>query len=397
MVQEAVEVSRRKERWVIMGFFFLSGILTAAWSSRIPDIQHKLSLNNSQLGTVLFAIPVGLVIGLLCASWLVVSFGSKKVMLATCFTTAVFLVLAGLSNGIPLLMVVLFLFGASRTIFNLSANTGAVEVQRQYNQSIMATFHGVWSLACLISAGIGTIMIISTVRPLYHFIGIALISSALGFMLRDRKNDHTTNGQRRPFFVKPDKYLFFLGILSICAMLCESAMFDWSVNYFDKVIHTKKSLSTIGYMCFITTMAGGRLLGDRLIGNFGIFRMLMINGGLMAFGFAIAVFFPYVLPAAIGFLFIGMGDSILVPTIYLLASKSEKMAPSYSLGSVTLIGYAGFLIGPLFIGNVSQHFGMRAAFFCLSIISIFVVVFTLVVRRISKEEEQVKQQTRAWA
>ncbi|MGE5519487.1 MAG: MFS transporter [Candidatus Dadabacteria bacterium] len=395
MVEEEKVLARRRERWRMIGFFVLSGILTAAWSSRIPAIQHKLQLNNASLGTVLFSIPIGLVSGLVAASWLVASFGARKVTLLSCLTTGVFLILAGLSPGIVGLMISLFLFGASRTIFNLAVNTAALEVQREYEQPIIATFHGTWSLACLVSAGIGTLMIISDVKPIYHFIGIAFVCSAIALLIRDTKDKHTTSGERRPLFVKPDKYLFFLGVIAICAMLCESAMFDWSVNYFDKVIHARKSMITLGYMCFISTMAGGRLLGDRLIGSFGIYRMLVINGMLMAFGFAIVVVFPFVLPAALGFLLIGIGDSILVPTIYLLASRSTKMAPGYSLASVTLIGYSGFLIGPLFIGNISEYFGMKAAFFCLALMSLLVVVFTLVVRRISEREEERQPSTMA--
>ena len=105
--------------------------------------------------------------------------------------------------------------------------------------------------------------------------------------------------------------------------------------------------------------------------------MLMINGFFMAIGFAIAALFPFFISAALGFLLIGAGDSILVPIIYILAAKSEKMSASYALSSVTLIGYTGFLIGPLFIGNVSDAWSMPAAFLCLSLISSLIIILAL--------------------
>jgi hypothetical protein len=49
---------REKERWITAIFFGLSGILSATWSSRIPDIQQKLGLNNTAWGAVLFALPL---------------------------------------------------------------------------------------------------------------------------------------------------------------------------------------------------------------------------------------------------------------------------------------------------------------------------------------------------
>ncbi len=378
-------VRRRKQRWILIAFFFLSGLITASWSSRIPDIQQKLQLNNRSLGNVLFAIPVGLVTGLLLASRLVARYGTKRIMRAGCIIISVALTLTAFTTNSLQLVFALFLLGMSRTIFNLSINTGAVELQKQYEQPIVSGFHGIWSLACLAAAGIGTLMIIQSVDPLLHFAGIASVAVAATLILIGRAKKMPPSDEHRPFLVKPDKYLFLLGLIALCAMLCESAMFDWSVNYFDKVVHAKKSFITVGYTCFVAAMALGRLLGDRLIASFGIYRMLSVNGICMAAGLLIAALFPYLLPASAGFLLIGFGDSMLVPLIYLLASQSKKMTSNYALQAVTLIGYTGFLIGPLFIGNVSQYWGMPTAFLILSGISLLILVLSLQIKRLAKK------------
>jgi MFS family permease len=171
--------------------------------------------------------------------------------------------------------------------------------------------------------------------------------------------------------------------MALSVMLCEGAMFDWSVIYFEKVIHAKRALITTGYLSFIIAMAFGRLVGDRLIAEFGMFRMLVVNGVLLILGFAIAASFPLILPAACGFLFIGLGDSVLVPVIYMLASKSNKMSAAYSLSIVTFIGYLGFLIGPLFIGNVSQYYGLPVTFYCLSGVAVMLIILSLRVKKLS--------------
>jgi MFS family permease len=128
-------------------------------------------------------------------------------------------------------------------------------------------------------------------------------------------------------------------------------------------------------------MATGRLVGDRLIHLFGVYRLLLANGILMSAGFLIAALFPFVFSAAFGFLLIGAGSSILVPVVYLLAAKSKKMSPGYALSSVTLIGYTGFLIGPLLIGNISEKLGMNYAFFLLCGVSLLIVVLSLQVKK----------------
>jgi MFS family permease len=106
----------------------------------------------------------------------------------------------------------------------------------------------------------------------------------------------------------------------------------------------------------------------------------------MAIGLFTAGFFPSLLPAAAGFLLIGFGDSMLVPLIYLLASQSKKMTSNYALQSVTLIGYTGFLIGPLFIGNISQLWGMSVALLLLSGVSLLILFLSLQVKRLAVKD-----------
>jgi fucose permease len=372
---------RKKQKWFVTLFFLFSGVIAATWSSRIPAIQSKLGLTNAALGTVLFAVPVGLATGLSFSSWAIVRFGSRSMMLLSSLLAAAVLALAGLANSPILLMIVLFFLGISRTLLNLSANTAALEVQQWYDRPVIARFHGMWSLACFAAAGVSAVIIAFDIRPAFHFITVAFVLVATTLLLIKKQNGGNHTVERRPFFVMPDHYLFLLGLMALCAMLCEGAMFDWSVNYFEKVVGVKKSMVMTGYICFMVAMAAGRLTGDRFIHAFGVHRMLVACGSLLAAGFFVAASFPNFITAAIGFLLIGMGDSILVPAIYMLASKSTKMPTSYALSSVTLIGYTGFIISPLLIGNVSQHWGMPAAFAILGGVSLLLIVLTIQVKK----------------
>jgi MFS family permease len=354
---------KKKRRLITTIFFFISGIITASWSSRIPDVQHKLHMNNAVWGTVLFALPAGLVTGLVLSSWLVARFGTQKVMITTSILVAVLLCFLGLSSFRAELMIALFLTGFVRTILNVSMNTYAVELQQEYSRPVMAGFHGTWSAACFIAAGIGTLMIIRDVRPAFHFFiiaGICLLSVLLVSRWIGPSNYATP--AKRPFLVKPDRYLLLLGIMAFCGMIGENTMFDWGISYFEKIVKVERSMVTLGYTSFIISMTLGRFFGDRLIHRFGYFTMLKINATLMGLGFMLAVFLPSLPFALIGFLLIGLGDSILVPVLYTLASRSGKLPPAYAIASVTFIGYMGFLSGPLIVGFISEAIGMQWAF-----------------------------------
>lgn len=384
-------VSREKARWITIVFFFLSGIITATWASRIPDIQKKLALNDAQWGGVLFALPAGLVMGLPLSSWVVSKYGSRRMMVITSVVFAITLCLLGIVDRTWLLVLTLFLFGMLRNATNISINTHSLEVQKLYEKPIISTFHGTWSLACFLAAGAGTLMIAAGVEPSAHFVFMAGLCVLFCFFFRSKKEEvHQAHSEKRPFFIRPDRYLFMLGLIAFCSMICEGAMFDWSVNYFDKVVQTNEETATTGYTSFIIAMAIGRLAGDKVIANYGATSMLIVNGLLMAAGFLIAIIFPYLVPASAGFLLVGLGDSIVIPIVYVFAGQSKAMPAAYAIASVTMIGYAGFLAGPPVIGTISEHFGMQWAFALMAVMSLGITVITMLVR--SRQHELVTKQ-----
>lgn len=380
--EEKVLIVRKQQRRITAVYFFLAGILTASWSSRIPDVQQRMALNDAAWGSILFFLPVGLVVGLLVSSWLVARFGTSKIKIIGIFISCLLLCLLGLAGSSVQLMATLFLFGAMRTILNISINTQSVEVQRLYSQPIVSTFHGLWSLACFVSAAFGTLLIVNSITPLLHFILVSVICLGVVFFTRHQVDFKLhLKPEKRPFLVVPDRYLFILGLIGFCAMLCESTMFDWSVNYFEKVVQTDKAWVTMGYTAFIIAMAAGRLLGDRLIAKFGSVNLLIANGIIMAVGFALAALFPILLPAAFGFLLIGIGDSVIIPILYTLSARTTKMQPGYAIASVTLIGYTGFITGPLLVGFISEAWGMQWSLGVVGAISLFIPLLTLYVKR----------------
>src|SRR5213082_3027069 len=98
----------RAARIAVGTFFFIAGICFASWASRIPDIQHHLHLDDAQLGSVLFALPIGSMLCLPVAGILVTKFGSRIVMLSGAFAYAALLCMLGTVNTTWQLVAVLF-------------------------------------------------------------------------------------------------------------------------------------------------------------------------------------------------------------------------------------------------------------------------------------------------
>lgn len=48
-----------QNRFAVGTFFFLLGLCFSSWGSRIPALQQRLNLTETELGVILFALPLG--------------------------------------------------------------------------------------------------------------------------------------------------------------------------------------------------------------------------------------------------------------------------------------------------------------------------------------------------
>lgn len=365
---------RKTHRLAVGALFFLLGLCFASWASRIPSVQQRMGISETTLGGVLLAIPLGQLVSLPLAGWLVAKQGSRRVVLWAVALYAVALLGLGWAGSLWQLLPCLMLFGVGGNLTNISVNTQAVGVERLYkHKPIMASFHGLWSLAGFVAAAIGSVMIGRAVPPGMHFIFIAafilvgLAVSAGSVVRQDSAVD-----PNQPFFVKPDKELLGLGAIAFCALICEGAMFDWSGIYFKKVIHADKAWVGAGYTAFMSTMALGRFGADWLAHRLGPRRVIQLSGLLTAIGLSIAVALPTLPMAVLGFLLVGFGTSAVVPLVYSAAGKSTHMSAGMALAAVSTIGFFGFLLGPPVIGFVAGATNLRVSFALIAVMGLAV-------------------------
>ncbi|MET3875014.1 MFS transporter [Chitinophaga sp. OAE865] len=372
-----VMINKRATRIAVSALFFLTGLCFSSWASRIPDIQLALKLNDAGLGSVLLALPVGSIISLPVAGILVSKYGSRQVLLIAAVAYSVVLPMLGLAHTSWELSVCLVFFGFCGNLANIAVNTQAVGVEAMYGRSIMASFHGLWSVAGFTGAAFGTWMTGLHLAPVYHFLIVTAVSWILVALTMNRLVVRVTNENNAPsLFGKPDAFLFTLGIIAMCSMICEGTMFDWSGVYFRRVIQVREGWSGAGYAAFMSTMASGRFVADYLTTRLGVKKMLLISGGLTASGLLVAVIFPYFVPAMLGFMLVGAGVSAVVPLVYSAAGKSTKLPPGMALATVSTIGYFGFLFGPPLIGFVAQATNLGVAFTMIAVMGAAIAVMS---------------------
>jgi MFS family permease len=165
----------------------------------------------------------------------------------------------------------------------------------------------------------------------------------------------------QPLFALPDKTLWIIALISLCGMMGEGAMADWSVLYFKSLPDNKFTFITAASTAFSVMMVLGRFLGDWIADKIGIKSMIFFNSVLYGLGMILALGFPTPLTVIIGFGVTGLGLSTIVPLAYSVAGHSKTMSPGLALAAITTVGMLGFLLGPVFIGYLSEMSNLRIA------------------------------------
>jgi fucose permease len=382
--QPATILSPRKMRIANAFFFFISGFGYTTWTSRIPDLQQQLHLNKAQLGAALFALPIGLFVTIPFTSRLLASFSSNRIMLIGALAFNVMLALVGFSNMYWQFIVILFFFGSSRNLLNLSTNTQSVSVQKFYDKSIITTFHGIWSLSGLAGVFTSWILTFLGVETRWHLLAVSILLCIMGFIAfpntldqkPEPRNDEPTFSLKKRILILRDKDLLKFAMICFATMACENVMYDWSGIYVREAVHANEKIVTTGLLVFMISVAAGRFIGDRMTGKWGIKRLLVNSSLLIVSGFAIAVALPHVITALIGFSLIGFGVSCIVPLVYSMAGKSKSLSEGPAIAAVSSVGYLGFLFVPPFVGFVAQAVNLQLAFSIIALLGFLILWMT---------------------
>jgi MFS family permease len=351
--------------------FFMCGVDFATWASRIPDVKEKLHLSDGALGTILLAAPIGSMMALPLAGAIIEKFGSRRITaLATCFYLFS-MPLIGFANSTFQIMLALFFFGFGGDLLNISMNVQAVGVEKIYQKTIMGSFHGVFSVGFFAGFAIGGFIAKSGIDMFTHLSFFGVLTLIVGLITYQflLKTD-TKPEEPQPLFALPDKTLWIIALISLCGMMGEGAMADWSVLYFKSLPDNKFTFVTAASTAFSVMMVFGRFLGDWIADKIGIKNMIFINSILYGLGMVIALGFPTPLTVIIGFGVTGLGLSTIVPLAYSVAGHSKTMSPGLALAAITTVGMLGFLLGPVFIGYLSEMSNLRIALSLLLLLAL---------------------------
>jgi MFS family permease len=352
--------------------FFVNGFMHANLAARFPRLQEIFSLDNGVLGLLLLSTSIGAVLAMPFTGWLIMKHGSRSIAIVSVFAYCLFFPFITYMPGMIGLVPLFFIMGVTAGMLDVSMNSQAVMVEKAKGKPIMTSFHALFSIGMALGAVCGSFFAGSGASLFVHLITITVVSMVTSVfaryhLIQDKPESDMAEG---PAFRLPNAVMVSIGVIAFCSMLGEGAMADWSTNYMENFAHASASLAPLGLSAFAIAMTIGRLLGDTARARYGDKKLMVVCGMVATAGLGFSLAFTIPALVMIGFFFVGLGLSVIVPIAYSIAGNSTSVSPGVGLAMVTTVGYTGFLFGPPLIGFIADWQTLRIALILVVILFI---------------------------
>lgn len=352
---------RLRRAHVALALVFVAfGLVDGSWSARLPALKQALSLDNRELGLVVFALLVAATVVLPLAGWLAGRFGSRAPIALGLLLAAGALAAAAFAPGALQLAFTAALMGAGFGIVDVSANAHGVGLERRLRRHVLSALHGMWSVGLLAGSGIAAIAAAAAVGIRVNFsamaVGVAVLTLVVVPRLLPGAED--AGGAR---FALPNREVALPALLMFCSMFAEAATMSWSAVFLAGPAGASAAVAAGGVVAFSVAMALSRFAGDRLLARWGVGSLARRGGIVSCLGIVLALGIRTPVAGLVGFGLVGAGCAALVPLIFRVAGTSARTYPAAGVAAVATAGYTGAVVNGPAIGFLAAAVGLTGA------------------------------------
>jgi MFS family permease len=350
------------------------------WGVHVPSVKAAYSLDARWLAVVLLASSLGSVSSLFFAGRVVGRFGARN---TTAIAAALFcsaLAASLILPGTAALFALMFLFGASESVYDVAINAEGSTLEQMTGRAVMSGFHGMFSLGAMIGSATAAGMLRARIpAPTQLLLVGAVVAVSAAIASRGMLEAHPKAGDDEAHFAWPSGTLLIIGGLICAGMLAEGVMYNWSVLYVQQELHTPQERAALAYVAFSAATSAMRFAGDSVRARVSE-RAILIGGASVA-SVAMAVVLLIAQPwvAYVGFAIVGTGLATVVPILYNAATRVPGVSRAAAIASASSIGYVGFMIGPPTVGAIADATSLSWAMCSLIVASLVLIAGARVV------------------
>ena len=361
--------------------FFGLGFATAAWAPLIPFAQQRLHFNHADFGLLLLCSGLGAMLAMPATGKIVQRVGCRVPIGFALLLLAVLLPSLSLWTTPLMMAITLFLFGTAAGSLGVALNIQAVVVEKNSLKSLMSGFHGMASLGGL--AGVLTItallaLSISSVMSAFavSLLLVIIVFLSVPYSIKAVENTSLEASSKVKKSIRqrlPQPLIILIGIACFIIFMTEGAAMDWSGIYLTQQYGVNTAFAGLAYTFFAIAMTTGRFTGHYLIRYFGEKKLLTYSAICATLGLALVSIAPHWWLVLVGYTLVGTGCSNIVPIMFSRAGRQTVMPSAVALSCVSTMAYTGILVGPAFIGMVSELIGLSTVFMALSGLLLLIV------------------------
>jgi MFS family permease len=380
----STDADYRGRRPALSIIFAAHAMLFASWAAHIPQIQSALDLNFASLGIALLGAPLGAVAGMVITGRVLHRCNSAWFLRLSIVGYCMCAPLVGLARSPVELFAALALWGAGQGSIDIAMNAYGADIERRLHRPALPGLHGQWSLGALAGAAIGlaAVSMHQTLTAQQVVLGLVVLcvtqGVAIGLPALDDVPSQTAHTHRAHHRVQA-RWLLTLGLLAFASSLCEGIVSGWSAVYLDTV-GARSTMVGLGFLGFSVGMVIMRFGGNRLLARRKPAAVLPIFAVLGAVAMAAGLLARTPAAATIGFIAMGMGVALVVPTMIGQAARLAGSRPGPTIAVIGAISWTGFVLAPPAVGLMSAMTSLTAALAALPLLSVAIAVITFATR-----------------
>lgn len=350
------------------------GVWWGGWGALLPAVQRSADVDDTRLGIALLLIGVGALGSMRVTGYLVDRFGG--VVLPLSVTS---LALAGLGpafvEGVAALAVSMALLGVASGAYDVAVNAEASRLETLTAEPLLSLAHAGFSFGVIfgsLGAGAMRSLDVSLAGALVALgVVLGLIAGYLSSGAMDRPVAPAIEAARGWPWWRPPRPLAVLGVLMALAFLVESAWQTWSAVHLERDLGASPGLASVGPAVFGASAGIGRVLVHRRAVPGREAGLVALGAMVAAVASVVAALVPVTALVIVAIAFAGLGTAAAAPLLLSLAGRSVPLRQAgAAVGTVTTVGYLGFVVAPAAVGGLAGATTLPVALAAVAVVAV---------------------------
>ena len=345
------------------------GVVWGGFMAAMPDLKASLGVDDGTLGLLLIWGSVAAIATMTLAPRLGPPMG-RAALPGFGVLMGVSLALMSAVGGPAGFVLALMAMGMASGGLDVLMNARLSAIEADRGESLMNLNHGLYSLAFAGSAALtGLARAAGWSAPaILGSAALVTVALALASVERNGRIDGM-GGSRRDGRAPLGLVPWLAGALILASLMGENAVEAWSALYIERELGATTGAGSLAPALMGLTMGFGRLAGQGLSAHVTERRLLAGGLAVAVWGVLLVVIAPGPGLAYGGFVVMGLGGSVVVPTVLAMTGRmADPAIRGRAIARATILGYLGYFLGPPLLGLAAEWAGLRAAFGVVAVV-----------------------------